>query len=101
MKIKNIDDYREILENENLLLHAEGFGGEACKRTIRDISYNSIISGEGTLFICKGRNFKGEYLTDALKKGAAGYDVLCCIVFTRLLDARSRAWRRARTVDPV
>lgn len=73
MKIKNIDDYREILENENLLLHAEGFGGEACKRTIRDISYNSIISGEGTLFICKGRNFKGEYLTDALKKGAAGY----------------------------
>ena len=36
MKIKNIDDYREILENENLLLHAEGFGGEACKRTIRE-----------------------------------------------------------------
>lgn len=40
---------------------------------IRDVSYNSLEARQGTLFICKGANFKPEYLKDALHKGAAAF----------------------------
>ncbi len=40
---------------------------------IRDVSYNSLEVRQGTLFICKGANFKPEYLKDALQKGAAAF----------------------------
>lgn len=40
---------------------------------IRDVSYNSLEARQGTLFICKGANFKPEYLKDALQKGAAAF----------------------------
>ena len=40
---------------------------------IKDITYNSLEAGEGTLFICKGAGFKEEYLKDALAKGAAAF----------------------------
>ena len=73
MITRNINEYRTMLEREGLLQSAKGFQEDCGKRQVTDISYNSILSGEGTLFICKGKNFKGQYLTDALGKGATGY----------------------------
>ncbi len=40
---------------------------------ITNISYNSKNVLKGCLFICKGITFKKDYLTDAIKKGAAVY----------------------------
>lgn len=37
------------------------------------ITYNSKEAKENTLFICKGANFKKEYLIQAIEKGAVGY----------------------------
>ena len=40
---------------------------------VRYISYNSMDVEEGTLFICKGANFRPQYLDDAIEKGAFCY----------------------------
>ena len=70
MKIKSLDEYRVMLEEEGLLAEYGG-SGFGCK--VEDISYNSMLVKEGTIFICKGANFKAQYLEDALAKGACGY----------------------------
>lgn len=72
MKIKSLDEYRVMLEKEGLLAEHGGAASGFC-RSIHDISYNSMRVKEGTLFICKGANFKAQYLEDALEKGACGY----------------------------
>lgn len=72
MEFKTINEYKDMLEKEGLTAQ---WGGkyESFNRLVRDISYNSMLVKEGTLFICKGANFKSEYLKDALEKGACGY----------------------------
>ncbi|MBQ6900626.1 MAG: UDP-N-acetylmuramyl-tripeptide synthetase [Firmicutes bacterium] len=69
MKIKTLNDYKMMLENEGLLAASGGL----LPAQVKDISYNSMLVKEGTLFICKGANFKAQYLEDALAKGACGY----------------------------
>ena len=70
MKIKTLSEYISMLEREGLLVSVMGQAGSATSIEVKDVSYNSILSGEGTLFICKGANFKVQYLKDALEKGA-------------------------------
>ena len=75
MKYRILEEYADMLEKEGLLISYDG----GCARDagmdvqIKDISYNSILCGEGTLFICKGANFKSQYLSDAIEKGAVGF----------------------------
>ncbi len=81
MKIKSLNQYKKMLEEQNLLLSYGGIGNadgssdltEGLNVKVKDITYNSILAKEGTLFICKGANFKSEYLKDALEKGCVGY----------------------------
>lgn len=70
MKIKMLSEYISMLEKEGMLVSVSGQAGSATSIEVKDVSYNSILSGEGTLFICKGANFKVQYLKDALEKGA-------------------------------
>lgn len=42
-------------------------------KEIRNISYNSSEVTKGTLFICKGANFKESFLEEAIQKGATCY----------------------------
>ena len=75
MKTKMLSEYINMLEKESLLVSVRGQAESpesADSIEVKDVSYNSIRSGEGTLFICKGANFKVQYLKDALKKGAVG-----------------------------
>ena len=78
MKTKMLSEYINMLEKEGLLVAVRGqaesqeSAASAESIEVKDVSYNSILSGEGTLFICKGANFKVQYLKDALEKGAVG-----------------------------
>lgn len=69
MKMRILNEYKDMLEKEGIVVHANG----DFSREINDISYNSMLVNEGTLFICKGANFKAQYLADAIEKGACGY----------------------------
>ena len=56
MRIKTLEEYIEMLSKEGLLLSAEGAdtsagAGSYSEVKIKDVSYNSILCGEGTLFI--------------------------------------------------
>ncbi|MBY0584363.1 UDP-N-acetylmuramoyl-L-alanyl-D-glutamate--2,6-diaminopimelate ligase [Murdochiella sp. Marseille-P8839] len=42
-------------------------------RPIQAIAYDSKTVTAGTLFFCKGKNFKKEYLEEALQRGAVAY----------------------------
>ena len=67
MKTKKLSEYIYMLEKEGLLVSVRGQAesqesqestASAESIEVKDVSYNSILSGEGTLFICKGANFK-------------------------------------------
>ena len=64
-------DYQLVLQNNALLVHASLKGKENDKVTY--LTYNSKEVTPGTLFICKGVNFKESYLEEALEKGAIAY----------------------------
>lgn len=40
---------------------------------VENLSYNSTEVSKNTLFMCKGLNFKSEYLESAIKNGSSGY----------------------------
>lgn len=71
MTKKNLREFLSMLEGQGVVLEADvnGAGG----RQVEYISYNSMDVKEGTVFICKGLNFKKEYLEDAIEKGAFCY----------------------------
>ena len=75
MKYRILEEYADMLEKEGLLISYDGgYARDAGMDVqIKDISYNSILCGEGTLFICKGANFKSQYLSDAIEKGDVGF----------------------------
>lgn len=66
-----LDDYQKLLESLGLLKEACLFGKDQEKVT--DLTFNSKEVTPGTLYICKGMNFKETYLTEALEKGAVCY----------------------------
>lgn len=72
MKIKTLGEFLSMLKQKNLVL--EYSIDDVSKDTpVEYISYNSTDVKERTLFICKGLNFKNEYLEDAVEKGAFCY----------------------------
>ena len=68
MKIYNIKDYIKILKEHNLIVDIYN-KNDVNDANIENISYNSNKIKNNTLFICKGNNFKVEYLNDAITKG--------------------------------
>lgn len=70
--MKKLKEYKDILEKNNLLAEYHG-EPEQLEAIVNDVSYNSMQVKQGTLFICKGANFKAQYLIDAIEKGAVCY----------------------------
>lgn len=68
-----IEEYISRLKNNDLLLETNIDLDKYGSTEINYISYDSNDIKNETLFICKGNNFKEEYLTAALKKGAISY----------------------------
>lgn len=64
--------YLEILKKNDLLLESN-LSDELIEKTVEDVTYDSREVKENTLFICKGTNFKIEYLDNSLKAGAIAY----------------------------
>ncbi len=71
MKKKSLSDFLNILENKGLV--KDYYISDVCHKNVGYISYNSMDVREDTLFICKGLNFRNEYLKDAIEKGAFCY----------------------------
>lgn len=72
LKTYSLDVYAKELNKLNLLKSSADDVSEAL--LIHEIEYNSRdVAVEGTLFICKGAQFKKEYLESALEAGAVAY----------------------------
>lgn len=72
MEKYNLKKYLEILKENNLLLESN-ISEELLEKQVEDITYDSREVKENTLFICKGANFKEEYLEKSLNSGAIAY----------------------------
>ena len=70
--MKTIAEYKQMLAAERLLASDNAETADFSQE-VTDVSYNSLTVKPGTLFLCKGANFKEAYLADALAKGACGY----------------------------
>lgn len=72
MKTYTLKDYINALTNENLIeaVNLEGFDSS---NSILKIAHNSKNVVPNTLYICKGLNYKAEYLDEAIKRGASIY----------------------------
>ncbi len=46
---------------------------DAFGKEVTGVTYNSLLAGEGSLFVCKGAHFKEQYLKDAVSKGTVCY----------------------------
>ena len=71
MKSYTLQEYADILKENNLLVKCELCGKEEQKA--ESLTFNSKEAVKGTLFVCKGAAFKEDYLADALKSGAICY----------------------------
>lgn len=67
----DLDAYVALLERLNLISEIN-LDGHA-KTLIKQLEYNSRNVVPGTLFVCKGANFKEDYLTQAIEQGAVAY----------------------------
>lgn len=72
MEEKRLKDYLNLL-TESGLLTEHNLGSSHEEKNVRYVSYNSMDVKPGTLFICKGKAFKAQYLQDAIDKGAFCY----------------------------
>ena len=72
MEEKRLKDYLNLL-TESGLLTENNLGSSHEEKNVRYVSYNSMDVKPGTLFICKGKAFKAQYLQDAIDKGAFCY----------------------------
>ncbi len=70
--IKTLDKYLEMLRAEELLV-SDNSSSADFDIEIKGLSYNSKHVTEATLFVCKGLNFREEYLREALEGGAVAY----------------------------
>lgn len=70
MELKiTVDEIVDILSRENILISCEKIKSDK----IEHISFDSRNIKKNTLFFCKGANYKEQYLTDAISKGAICY----------------------------
>ena len=63
--------YFVLLKNAGLVKDYELYGRE--ELAVKNMTYDSKRPVEGGIFICKGQNFKKEYLQDAVMRGAVCY----------------------------
>ena len=70
---KKLREYIDLLFSQGLIDQLEVPDEMLLEQEISYISYNSLDIKPGTLFICKGLNFKEEYLSDAIARGAVAY----------------------------
>ena len=64
----NFKEALELLDKEELII-----SNDKDNSSFSYLSYNSKDVNVDTLFICKGKNFKEEYLDEAIEKGATAY----------------------------
>ena len=69
MKIK-VADIINILNKESQIVNLNIL---SISEIVSDVTYNSKAVKDKNVFICKGLNFKEEYLTDAIKRGCRLY----------------------------
>lgn len=72
MRIKDLREYVSLFEKDGILIRVD-LSPQTEETEVEYISYNSTDVKKGTLFICKGLNFKDQYLYDAIEKGAFCY----------------------------
>ena len=75
MKTYKLKDYIHLLEKENLIISTElGEHFEhLCNQAVAKVEHNSKEVIPNTLYICKGLNYKREYLEEAIHNGAMMY----------------------------
>lgn len=70
--MKNFSEYLNMLAESGLRTKDNSDSADF-NIAIKNVTYNSLEAGPGGLFICKGANFKPEYLKDALEKGGVAF----------------------------
>ena len=70
---KTLNAYIDLLCREGLADQVAVLDEANMTADVEYVSYNSMDVKPGTLFICKGLNFRDEYLADAIEKGAVMY----------------------------
>ena len=94
---------RAALQAHGLLLEAPGCPQELI---FPAITYDSRNVTPGSLFVCKGLNFRPEYLQGALQQGAAcylaqqRYALSAPALLSAMPAGRFRCWRRNTTAAP-
>lgn len=75
MKQYILKDYINILEKENLIeaINLQTESEKLLNTTIEKVGHNSKEVVPNTLYICKGLNYKPEYLQEAISNGAMIY----------------------------
>ncbi len=71
--MKTLREMGETLERRGLLAFADTGRWREDPREIYWVAYDSKRVVPGTLFFCKGKNFRPEYLREAAHRGCAGY----------------------------
>src|SRR5699024_11770997 len=71
METYDLSNYEQLLKELNLLREAKNQNLK--DHSIKGLTFNSKDVIPGTLFICKGQNFKEIYLQEAVKRGAIAY----------------------------
>ncbi len=79
-----IGDLAQILEDNNLLV--AWIGDKMADEGVNGCACDSRCVKPGDIFICKGLNFKEEFLDSALEKGASSY--LCDEQLSSILSAK-------------
>lgn len=72
MKKYTLEEYVQKITEDELLVSAD-YTQDAGLKVIGSISYNSNDVTDNTLFICKGKGFREEYLDSAIDRGAVSY----------------------------
>lgn len=90
LPVRPLGDYWQLLLKNALLISKKPLSAELLARPVKLVSCDSQQVEAGTLFLIKGIHFKGQYLADAVSKGAFVYladrvwpeagDVPCIVV---------------------
>jgi len=68
-----LGDYLTDLRSESIVLKTVGWEETPEAILVQHVSYDSRKLKKNTFFICKGKNFKRQYLLDAIAQGAIAY----------------------------
>ncbi|NCB63098.1 MAG: UDP-N-acetylmuramyl-tripeptide synthetase, partial [Clostridia bacterium] len=73
LPLRPLGDYWQLLQKHGLLASDKPLPTDLLAKPVSLVSCDSQSVAENTLFIVKGAHFKGEYLADAIRKGAFAY----------------------------